>query len=151
MNDNDIPIDDGSGKPEGMLSADGHLVILNSEWHETELGKVERWRNQAPDLYEAFMAQTEARLQVQQAHQLQIETANRERSAAEAHTREVYLELRDVQAERDALRGQLSTAQQEIECPLCGETVKQVASDTLSLALSQHVRWVCERGENTYD
>lgn len=55
----DIPIDDGSGKPEGMLSSDGHLVIKGGEWVETELGQVERWRNQAPDLYEAFMRQTE--------------------------------------------------------------------------------------------
>lgn len=55
----DIPIDDGSGQPEGTLSEDGYLVVRCGEWHETELGQVERWRNQAPDLYEAFMRQTE--------------------------------------------------------------------------------------------
>ena len=32
----------------------------------------------------------------------------------------------------------------EIECPLCGATVKLVASATLSLALWQHVNWVCK-------
>jgi hypothetical protein len=31
-----------------------------------------------------------------------------------------------------------------ITCPLCGVEVKQVASATLSLALWQHVWWVCE-------
>ena len=34
---------------------------------------------------------------------------------------------------------------QSIDCPLCGEAVRQVSSATLSLALSQHVRWVCRR------
>lgn len=34
-----------------------------------------------------------------------------------------------------------------INCPLCGETVVQVASATLSLALSQHIRWVCKGRE----
>ncbi len=33
----------------------------------------------------------------------------------------------------------------EIDCPLCGATVKQVASATLSLALWQHVNWTCEK------
>lgn len=32
-----------------------------------------------------------------------------------------------------------------IDCPLCGETVQQVASATLSLALWQHVNWKCSR------
>lgn len=32
-----------------------------------------------------------------------------------------------------------------IDCPLCGEEVRQVSSATLSLALWQHVRWVCRR------
>jgi hypothetical protein len=31
----------------------------------------------------------------------------------------------------------------EIDCPYCGVTVKQVSSATLGLALSQHLRWVC--------
>ncbi len=40
-------------------------------------------------------------------------------------------------------------AQQErvIDCPLCGTTVKQVASATLSLALWQHVNWVCQSAQ----
>lgn len=32
-----------------------------------------------------------------------------------------------------------------IDCPLCGENVKQVSSATLSLALWQHVHWVCKK------
>ncbi len=32
----------------------------------------------------------------------------------------------------------------EVDCPLCGVTVRQVASATLSLALWQHVNWACE-------
>lgn len=32
-----------------------------------------------------------------------------------------------------------------IDCPLCGVTVIQVSSATLSLALSQHVRWACAK------
>lgn len=52
-------IDDGSQHPEGHLSADGHLVARGGGWQETDFGQVERWRNQAPDLYEAFMVQTE--------------------------------------------------------------------------------------------
>jgi hypothetical protein len=32
----------------------------------------------------------------------------------------------------------------QIDCPLCGETVRQVASVTLSLALSQHCHWKCQ-------
>ncbi len=48
-----------------------------------------------------------------------------------------------------------SAAQQErarlqepqIDCPLCGVTVKQVASATLSLALWQHVNWVCQSAQ----
>ncbi len=55
----DLPIDDGSGLPEGTLSADGYLIVRGGEWCETEFGQVERWRRQAPDLYEAFMRQTE--------------------------------------------------------------------------------------------
>lgn len=31
----------------------------------------------------------------------------------------------------------------QIECPACGEAVKQIASATLSLALWQHWNWVC--------
>lgn len=31
-----------------------------------------------------------------------------------------------------------------IDCPLCGESVKLVASATLSLALWQHVNWTCQ-------
>lgn len=35
-----------------------------------------------------------------------------------------------------------------IDCPACGETVKQVASATLSLALWQHWNWICKfRGD----
>jgi hypothetical protein len=37
----------------------------------------------------------------------------------------------------------VSVAEPEIECPACGETVKQVASATLSLALWQHYTWTC--------
>lgn len=44
------------------------------------------------------------------------------------------------------LRQQLQEAQQ-IDCPACGETVTQVASATLSLALSQHWRWVCPKAK----
>lgn len=32
-----------------------------------------------------------------------------------------------------------------LTCPRCGETVKQVASATLELALWQHVNWVCKK------
>jgi hypothetical protein len=32
-----------------------------------------------------------------------------------------------------------------IDCPLCGVSVEQVASATLSLALWQHVNWVCAK------
>ena len=52
-------IDDGTGCVEGTISEDGHLVVRGGEWVETEFGQVERWRRQAPDLYEAFMRQTE--------------------------------------------------------------------------------------------
>ena len=38
-----------------------------------------------------------------------------------------------------------------IDCPLCGETVKQVASATLSLALWQHVNWTCEKARARVD
>lgn len=38
-----------------------------------------------------------------------------------------------------------SSAPQELDCPLCGEAVKQVASATLSLALWQHVNWACRK------
>jgi len=34
--------------------------------------------------------------------------------------------------------------QEAIDCPWCGVVVKQVASATLSIALWQHVNWVCE-------
>lgn len=33
----------------------------------------------------------------------------------------------------------------EIECPACGETVKQVSSATLSIALWQHWNWTCPK------
>jgi hypothetical protein len=33
----------------------------------------------------------------------------------------------------------------QIDCPLCGETVQQVASATLSLALWQHCNWTCPK------
>lgn len=32
----------------------------------------------------------------------------------------------------------------QIDCPLCGTAVAQIASATLSLALWQHVNWVCK-------
>lgn len=51
----------------------------------------------------------------------------------------------------DRARLQVAQAHRQIDCPLCGETVKQVASATLSLALSQHVRWACEKGEKQLD
>ena len=35
----------------------------------------------------------------------------------------------------------------ETNCPLCGATVKQVASATLDLALWQHLNWVCTQKE----
>jgi hypothetical protein len=35
-----------------------------------------------------------------------------------------------------------------IDCPACGETVKQVSSATLSLALWQHWNWVCAKRAN---
>jgi len=37
------------------------------------------------------------------------------------------------------------TMTDEIDCPLCGVTVKQVASATLSLALWQHLNWACPK------
>ena len=39
----------------------------------------------------------------------------------------------------------LDRQEPQIECPACGETVRQVSSATLSLALSQHYRWVCKQ------
>jgi hypothetical protein len=33
-----------------------------------------------------------------------------------------------------------------ITCPACGETVQQVSSATLSLALWQHWNWTCQKG-----
>ena len=33
----------------------------------------------------------------------------------------------------------------QVDCPLCGEQVQQVASATLSLALWQHVQWACRK------
>lgn len=35
---------------------------------------------------------------------------------------------------------------EQIDCPLCGEVVKQVSSATLSLALWQHVNWMHCKG-----
>jgi hypothetical protein len=47
----------------------------------------------------------------------------------------------------EAAAAALSTASPApaIDCPLCGVRVEQVASATLSLALSQHVHWVCAK------
>lgn len=47
-------IDDGSDKPEGYVTEDGELSVSNGEYHETELGKHQRWMRQAPDLYEKY-------------------------------------------------------------------------------------------------
>jgi len=33
----------------------------------------------------------------------------------------------------------------DAECPFCGVRVQQVASATMSLALWQHVNWVCRK------
>ncbi len=53
-------------------------------------------------------------------------------------------EQRDaLEADNATLREQLGQA--NIDCPLCGVNVKQVASATLSLALWQHVGWVCPK------
>lgn len=49
-------IDDGSGKPEGHETPDGHLRVQDGEYHETELGQHHRWMSQAPDLFEKYMA-----------------------------------------------------------------------------------------------
>jgi len=48
----------------------------------------------------------------------------------------VESELSHVLAERPA---------ETIDCPVCGETVSQVASATLSLALWQHWNWTCPK------
>lgn len=69
--------------------------------------------------------------------------------------------LQDLRADiiRSAARGQGPTfiaakldmliekanAKPVIDCPLCGVRVEQVASATLSLALWQHVNWVCAK------
>lgn len=46
--------------------------------------------------------------------------------------------------ELDALLSRAAVGEPpEIDCPLCSTTVKQVSSATLSLALWQHVNWVC--------
>jgi hypothetical protein len=47
--------------------------------------------------------------------------------------------------ELDALLATAQTPAQEpeIDCPFCGEGVKQVASATLSIALWQHTNWAC--------
>lgn len=45
----------------------------------------------------------------------------------------------------DGLRFSSEDNPTAIDCPLCGERVAQVASATLSLALWQHVNWVCSR------
>lgn len=53
-------IDDGSDKPLGTTSPDGHLMVgLRADgtrgWVETELGQHDRWLRQAPDLYEKYV------------------------------------------------------------------------------------------------
>lgn len=58
----------------------------------------------------------------------------------------VFAELDAQRARVAALTAALAAAQSEaqhIECPWCGVVVKQVSSATLSLALWQHVNWVC--------
>jgi len=52
--------DDGSDKPLGYTSPDGHLEVrADSEgkhyYHETELGQHDRWLRQAPELYELYV------------------------------------------------------------------------------------------------
>jgi len=62
-------------------------------------------------------------------------------------------ELRDkALAEADAWRekymrsiAEAARPHDAISCPLCGELVQLGASDTLSLALWQHVNWVCAK------
>jgi DNA repair exonuclease SbcCD ATPase subunit len=51
------------------------------------------------------------------------------------------------EAARTKLREWTTEDTPQIDCPLCGVTVKQVASATLSLALWQHVNWVCEKAK----
>ena len=53
-------IDDGSDKPLGYTTPDGHLEVRDNgdgtrNYHETELGQHDRWMRQAPDLYELYV------------------------------------------------------------------------------------------------
>lgn len=52
----------------------------------------------------------------------------------------VLTRAEQAEQERDTLRAAL---EQEIACPACGETVKDVASATFGLALWQHWNWTC--------
>lgn len=63
---NDERPDDGSGKPLGYTTPDGHLEVRESidkngqrfhGYHETELGQHDRWLRQAPDLYSLYVEQ----------------------------------------------------------------------------------------------
>lgn len=60
-NNTDKP-DDGSDKPLGYTSADGHLEVRDNgdgtrSYHETDLGQHDRWMRQAPDLYKLYVDQ----------------------------------------------------------------------------------------------
>ena len=70
------------------------------------------------------------------------------RKKAEANWRDFTgMAYRDCAEDLEALLAALlrDEAPREIDCPLCGATVQQVASATLSLALWQHVNWTCSK------
>ncbi len=45
----------------------------------------------------------------------------------------------------DVAAGYQPADEGQIDCPLCGDTVKLVSSATLSIALWQHINWVCKQ------
>jgi hypothetical protein len=58
--DDEDDVDDGSDKPVGYTTPDGHLEVRQNEdgtrsYHETELGQHDRWMRQAPDLYALYV------------------------------------------------------------------------------------------------
>lgn len=56
-------IDDGTGRPDGYVTPDGHLEVRDGHYHETALGRHDRWLRQCPDLFEKYQcAQEDLRL-----------------------------------------------------------------------------------------
>ena len=53
--------------------------------------------------------------------------------------------MRDAADALDAAEQRGAGRGREISCPACGEKVRLVSSDNLSLALWQHWNWVCQK------